>query len=258
MSFIRRSCKMEKENVLYNNPLVSIITVCYNSANTIEDTIRSVLEQTYRNIEYIIVDGKSTDSTMSLVKKYETLFEGRLHYISEKDDGIYDAMNKGIEMAGGELIGIINSDDYYELDAVENIVKQYKHNKEQVLYGMMRIIEGDQERRIVMDSHHFIREVMIPHCTCFVKREIYIKYGKFDLRYKYVADYDLMLRLSQIKDITFTPVYVITSNFRVGGASSCFQAVQETLKFKLEKKLISRSVYVVLYIRELIRKWVGA
>jgi len=249
---------MENENVPYNNLLVSIITVCYNSANTIEDTINSVLRQTYRNIEYIIVDGKSTDHTISLVKKYEPLFGGRLHYISEKDEGIYDAMNKGIEMTRGELIGIINSDDYYELDAVESIVRHYERDNLQVLYGMMRIIEENQERRIVMDSHLFIREVMIPHCTCFVKKEIYEKYGKFNLKYKYVADYDLMLRLSQIKDIVFTPVYAITSNFRVGGASSCFQAVQETLKFKLDKKLISRRAYIVLYIRELIRKWVGA
>lgn len=249
---------MENENVPYDNPLVSIITVCYNSADTIEDTIKSVLEQTYRNIEYIIVDGKSTDQTISLVKKYELLSGGRLFYISEKDEGIYDAMNKGIEMARGELIGIINSDDYYERDAVENMVRHYERDKEQVLYGMMRIIEENQERRIVMDSHHFIRKVMIPHCTCFVKKEIYEEYGKFNLRYKYVADYDLMLRLSQIENVIFTPVYVITSNFRVGGASSCFQAVQETLKFKLEKKLISRREYIVLYVRELIRKWVGA
>lgn len=249
---------MENERVPYNNPLVSIITVCYNSAYTIEDTIRSVLKQTYSNIEYIIVDGKSTDNTINVVKKYEPLFSGRLRYISKKDKGIYDAMNKGIEMAEGELIGIINSDDYYELDAVENVVRHYKKDKNQVLYGMMRIIENNQERKIVMDSHHFIRQVMIPHCTCFVKREIYKKYGKFDLRYKYVADYDLMLRLSQVKGIIFTPVYEIVSNFRTGGASSCFQAVQETLNFKADKKLISRRVYVVLYVRELIRKWVGA
>src|SRR5690606_35095214 len=108
-----------------DKPLVSIITVSYNSEQTIENTTHHILHQTYRNIEYIVVDGASKDGTMNIVQSYKPLFnEQEIHYkyISEKDSGIYEAMNKGIEMCNGELIGIINSDDWYELDAVENIV----------------------------------------------------------------------------------------------------------------------------------------
>ena len=100
----------------------SIITVSYNSSKTIEKTINSVLSQTYKDVEYIIVDGASSDGTVEIIKEYEPLFEGRMKWISEPDNGIYFAMNKGIQMAKGELIGIINSDDWYENDAVEKIV----------------------------------------------------------------------------------------------------------------------------------------
>ena len=101
---------------------ISIITPCLNSAKTIRQTIESVLNQTYHNIEYIIVDGASMDGTLEIIQEYEPQFQGRLHYVSEPDHGIYDAMNKGIRMSHGNVIGIINSDDYYEQDAVEKMV----------------------------------------------------------------------------------------------------------------------------------------
>ncbi len=102
-------------------PKISIITPCLNSEKTIRDTMESVLHQTYKNIEYIIVDGGSEDRTLEIIHEYEHLFNGRLKYISEKDNGIYDAMNKGIRQSKGKLIGIIGSDDYYETDAVEKV-----------------------------------------------------------------------------------------------------------------------------------------
>ena len=118
-----------------NNIKVSIITVCFNSEKTIRRTIESVLYQTYPNIEYIIVDGKSTDGTVDIVKEYLPAFQKRLRYVSERDKGIYDAMNKGIRLSAGDVIGIINSDDFYEPDAVENIVKYADRGSCQVLYG---------------------------------------------------------------------------------------------------------------------------
>ena len=105
--------------------LFTIITVCFNSEMTIERTIQSVLNQTCQDYEYIIIDGASTDGTMDIVRKYEPLFQGRMRWISEKDQGIYDAMNKGIGVASGELIGIVNSDDYYEPDALEIMKNLY-------------------------------------------------------------------------------------------------------------------------------------
>ena len=124
---------------------VSIITVCYNSSMTIRRTFDSVLNQTYADIEYIVVDGASTDGTIEIIKEYEPLFEGRMCWISEKDNGIYDAMNKGISMAEGELIGIINSDDYYEPDAVECMVNAMTNDKYQILYGSMRTWKNGEE-----------------------------------------------------------------------------------------------------------------
>ena len=108
---------------MQNNVKVSVITVCYNSARTIEATIQSILMQTYSNIEYIIIDGASRDNTLDIIKKYEKEFNGRLTVVSEPDNGIYDAMNKGIRMATGEVIGLLNSDDTYEFDATINICR---------------------------------------------------------------------------------------------------------------------------------------
>ena len=123
------------------NRKVSIITPCLNSEKTIEDTIKSVVNQTYKNIEYIVVDGGSRDRTMEIVKKYEPLFQGRMKYVSEPDKGIYNAMNKGIKMSTGSLIGIINSDDYYELYTIEHIVDNMTADKYQVLYGWLRVLQ---------------------------------------------------------------------------------------------------------------------
>ena len=118
--------------------LVSIITVCYNSEKTIYQTMDSVLKQTYSNIEYIIIDGASTDGTLAIIKEFGQRFGARMRYVSEPDHGIYDAMNKGISMAGGDIIGIINSDDYYEPDAVEKVIGAYSRGDCAVFYGEMR------------------------------------------------------------------------------------------------------------------------
>ena len=105
---------------------VSIITVTYNSCQTLGDAIESVLRQTYRDIEYIIVDGASTDDTQNVIRRYEDAFEGRMKWVSEKDRGIYDAMNKGIKMATGDVVGILNSDDYFTSDdVIERMVPVY-------------------------------------------------------------------------------------------------------------------------------------
>lgn len=111
-----------------NQLLFSVVTICYNSAQTIERTIKSVLAQTYTNFEYIIVDGGSTDSTLEIVKKYEPLFAGRLKWKSEPDHGIYDAMNKGILRSNGDIIGIVNSDDWLDADALLNVYDSFVSN----------------------------------------------------------------------------------------------------------------------------------
>ena len=111
------------------NTFFTIITPCFNSEKTIEKTLQSVLNQTYQNFEYIIIDGGSTDDTLSIIESYKEKFAEKLTVVSEKDNGIYDAMNKGIQLAKGELVGIVNSDDFYETDALENIVNEYQNEK---------------------------------------------------------------------------------------------------------------------------------
>lgn len=213
------------------NMKVSIITPCLNSEKTIRQTIESVLKQTYKNIEYIIVDGGSTDNTLTIIREYLPLFRGRLKYISEKDKGIYDAMNKGIKMSRGQLIGIINSDDYYEFDAVKNAVSYYKPDGEQVIYGYMTIVRKNFPQKVFVQSHEYLDEGMIAHSTCFVSRKVYRNYGLFKKKYKIAADYELMLRLYKNTNVEFVQIPQILSNFRIGGISS-------TRKTQLEKRIV--------------------
>lgn len=209
------------------NIRVSIVTPCLNSEKTICDTIESVLNQAYRNIEYIIIDGGSTDHTVEIIEEYVPMFQGRLRYVSEADKGIYNAMNKGIRMSTGRLIGILNSDDYYEKDAVQKMVEQYKKDEYQVLYGYMRVISKDKKPYICKDTHQSILNAMIPHPTCFISREVYRDFGLYWEKLKLVADYELMLRLNKTEKVKFQCVQEIITNFRGGGASSGKRALYE-------------------------------
>lgn len=222
---------------------VSIITVCFNSSKTIRRTLESVLQQSYSEIEYLIIDGGSADTTVDIIKEYEPLFHGRMKWVSEKDDGIYDAMNKGIRMASGELIGIINSDDYYEKRAVENMVDELEEDRYQILYGAMRTWKNGEEESINISSHKFIQDRMINHPSCFVTKAIYEDYGYYDTRYKSVADYDFMLRMYQHEEIIFKPVYKLIANFSTGGMCASGTAYEELMKLKYERGMISKRKY---------------
>ena len=224
-------------------PLVSIITVCWNSEKYIRDTIESVLNQTYKNIQYIIIDGKSTDKTLSIIDEYKERFGDRLTLVSEKDSGIYNAMNKGLALVKGELVGIINSDDYYELDAVEKMVEQYELHGSGVYYGYERTLKDETEYCIVRKNPHFLNETMIAHEATFITNDIYKKIGNFNENYRIVADYDLMLRIKKA-EINFFPVNAIISNFRFGGASSSRTVWLEMFKLKRNWKLVSMPVYL--------------
>lgn len=231
-----------------NTRKVSIITVCKNSEATIRETIESVLHQTYRNIEYIIVDGGSTDGTLDIVKEYIPLFQGRLRYVSEKDKGIYDAMNKGIKMSGGCLIGIINSDDYYEETAVEKAVQRYCEGKEQVIYGYVGLVSGNNRVKIQTPSHKNLRQCMIPHPTCFVSRKVYQKYGLFRTAFKLAADHEFMFRLYE-KNVEFIQIPEVLANFRLGGASSSKRTLVEKSIIKLLYRYISLKEFIGLLCR---------
>lgn len=201
---------------------VSIITVCKNSEETIRKTIESVLHQTYKNIEYIIIDGESTDRTTEIIKEYQNIFEGRLWYISEKDQGIYDAMNKGILHATGDIIGIINSDDWYEPDAVERIVAAYeRHTNANAICAQANIVSEN----LIIDKtkNKFEEEIWkgmpLPHPGVFVLRETYSRFGLYDTGYRIAADYDFIFRL-YINNARFEILDDALVNFQMGGIST--------------------------------------
>lgn len=223
--------------------LFTIITVCFNSEKTIERTIQSVLHQTCQDYEYIIIDGASTDGTMEMVRKYEPLFEGRMRWISEPDKGIYDAMNKGIQMASGELIGIVNSDDYYEPDALSIMKRLYTGYEYSILYGAVRAVENGKEVMVYIKNHEFIEQDMITHPSCFITKKLYDKFGLYSLKYPYSADYEFMLRIRNKEQIKYYKTYDIITNFSNGGISNGVKAYRDTLKLLHEYHLINNKRY---------------
>lgn len=229
-------------------PLVSIITVCYNSSLTIENTIKSVLDQTYNNIEYIIVDGNSTDSTLDIVKSYQKRFDqaGKKYiWISEKDNGIYDAMNKGIRMSNGELIGIINSDDNYELEAVASIVEAFENDDSyDVYHGLVKYFNSNKLHMIRGCSSDNLKKHMIEHPACFVKKSTYEEIGVFDCKYKYVADYDFLSKL-KVNNRKFILIDKVIASFYDGGAGSCSQARFEALEVRRKYRFINQFKYTL-------------
>lgn len=195
-----------------NKPLVSIITVVYNGEKFLEETIKSVINQTYTNIEYIIIDGESNDGTINIIKKYEDSIS---HWISEKDDGIYDAMNKGIDACSGDIIGLINADDWYQLDTVEKVVKAYLFSdKNTLFYGDLNVHNDKQTSYVPKQSSDLKilkKGMILNHPTVFVPKIIYEKHGSFSTDYKIASDWDLMLRLYLAK-VDFHKIESVLAN----------------------------------------------
>ena len=208
---------------------ISVITATYNSSATLRDTIESVLRQTYSNIEYIIIDGASTDSTMDIVNQYEPQFGGRMRYISEPDNGIYNAMNKGIAMATGDIIGILNSDDFYTAnDILEQVAASFTEAPDtDAVYGDIHFVKDSDLTRCVRyyTSKHFRRwqmrfGFMPAHPSFYCRREIYRQYGVFDDSFRIAADFELLLRFVFVHRIktTYLPLDFVT--MRTGGIST--------------------------------------
>lgn len=207
---------------------ISIITVCYNSENTIVDTLESVLSQNYTFVEYIIVDGKSNDNTINLIKSYEHRFLQRgyeFRCLSEKDSGIYNAMNKGIKMATGDIIGILNSDDiYYDKEVLTKVVSMFTLNKIDLLYGDMVYFESKERDKVIrkwkVGNGQFQYGWNPPHPTTFIAKHIYDTFGCYNEDYKISSDYDLLYRLIVINHVnTFYLKYNLVK-MRVGGRST--------------------------------------
>ena len=216
------------------NPDFSIITVSFNSEKTIERTIKSVLNQSYKNYEYIIIDGGSTDKTNEIMDRYKTLFNGGITHISEPDNGIYDAMNKGISLAKGKIIGLLNSDDYYFENTLATVYESYlKTDKNAVLTGNMIFKSKDGEQLLKNNYKRLKRKFKffkngVRHPATFVPKVIYDKIGHFDPTYKIAADAELMYRIYRANfDFVFIdkPLLVMSD----GGISNSKGITRQTL-----------------------------
>ena len=206
-------------------PKVSIITVCYNSDVTLCDTIESVLEQDYRNIEYIIVDGGSTDNTIDIINEYRDKIDV---VISEPDKGIYDAMNRGINVATGDLVCILNSDDLYSsTSSVRRLVECGQKAGTDTVFADLVFVDPSDTDQIVRyyRSNRFhpkrLRYGWMPaHPTFVVKRELYQKWGLYLLDYRIAADYEMMVRLLYRAGATYTYLPEVVVKMRAGGVST--------------------------------------
>lgn len=208
---------------------VSLITVTFNSGQTLRDTIKSVFAQSYSDIEYIIVDGLSKDNTIDIINEYEPLFQGRLKWISEKDNGIYDAMNKGVRMATGDIVGIINSDDFYHRkDIIEKIAAICEEDKSvQAIYGDVRFVNPNDLNKTVRYyssgkfSPNLFRYGFMPaHPTFFTYREQFEKNGYYMVDYKIAADYELLIRFLYVHRLKSKYIPIDFMKMRTGGVST--------------------------------------
>jgi glycosyltransferase involved in cell wall biosynthesis len=216
---------------------VSIITACYNSAKTIEQTITSVINQTYPNIEYIIIDGGSIDGTLDIIKKYETKVD---YWKSEPDRGISDAWNKGLQHAIGDYIGFIGADDLYEPDAIKRIVNAFADYEEsRFIFGNIYTMDKAIGTRLAYlgdpDFGKSMRyDMTMPHLSVFVKRECFERYGYFDLNYKVAMDHEFLLRLI-VAGVQGKYVDQFFGTMYIGGISnrnyiSCYREIARTAR----------------------------
>lgn len=203
-----------------DNPLISIITVVYNGSKTLEQTIQSVCNQTYKSIEYIIIDGGSTDGTLDIINQYKDNIN---FWLTEPDKGLYDAMNKGISYAKGEIIGLINSDDWYEANAVELVVQAYQKDISK------KIFHADK-RCILPNGASFVRKantndflfkyhgMILNHPTMFIHKDVYQK-RKYNINLKSLSDYQFVLSAFIENKNSFCYIPQVTTNYRLGGIS---------------------------------------
>lgn len=208
---------------------ISVITVTFNSAATVRDTIESVLRQEYQDYEYLVIDGGSKDNTVDIIREYEPKFGGRMRWISEKDKGMYDGINKGIRMATGDVVGIINSDDFYHRTDIFSIIsKSFEENPGvQAIYGDVRFVKPDNLDKTVRyySCKHwrpwrFRFGFMPAHPTFFTYKENFEKYGYYQYDYHIAADYELLIRHLYTNKVPAKYVPVDFMKMRTGGRST--------------------------------------
>ena len=241
---------------------ISIVTPTFNSAETIRDTFKSILCQTYQDYEVLLQDAGSKDGTVEIAREFEPFFEGRLKIVSAPDKGLYDGFNKGVQRATGDVVGVLNSDDFYSSDSVlETIAKTFmQHPEIEAVYADLHYVDPSDLSKPVRfySSKKFSRQMMkrgfMPaHPTFYARRQCYVKYGDFDLNFKVAADFEHLLRLIYVNRIKTFYVEQDWVTMRTGGAStsglrSHFQILEDHLRAFIKNKVkINPIMYMTRY-----------
>ena len=203
---------------------ISIITVCFNSQQTIRATIKSVLSQSYKQVEYIIIDGASTDNTVKIIKEFSNSIDV---FVSESDAGIYDAINKGISKSSGDVVGLLHADDVFDnRSVIDNVMRLFDENVD-MIYGDINYVDRNDIYRVIRrwksgsyKKGKFKWGWMPPHTSFFIKKSCYIKYGLYNLNLGSSADYELMLRMFELYNLKSKYIPLNITNMRVGGVSN--------------------------------------
>jgi glycosyltransferase involved in cell wall biosynthesis len=226
---------------------ISIITACYNSAATIGDTLQSVAMQDYEHIEHIIIDGASTDNTIEITGYFPHVAK----IVSEKDKGIYDAMNKGIALATGDVVGILNSDDVYtDRHVISKVMKAFQTDHADAVYADLQYVKYEDLDKVTRTWHSgnfskrkFYYGWMPPHPTFFVRREVYEKVGDFNLSLRSAADYEFMLRVLLKNNFKARYIPEVLVKMRTGGMSNA------TIRHRLRANREDREAWRINHIR---------
>jgi len=223
---------------------VSIITACLNNADTLESALQSVIEQDYPNIEYIVIDGASTDGTKALLEKYKDKINV---LISEKDAGIYEALNKGLSLATGDIVGFLHADDFYSFpNIISKIAATFEKENTDCVYGDLQYVDRTNSIRIVRNWKSepyteglFLKGWMPPHPTFFLKKKWYDEYGNYNTTLSISADYELMLRMLHKHKLKATYIPEVLVKMRTGGTSN------RTLARRIKANLQDRKAWKI-------------
>lgn len=220
---------------------ISIITVAYNSAATLRDTIESVLLQDYDNLEYVVVDGGSRDETVDIIRANESRFGGRMRWISEPDKGLYDAMNKGIRMATGDVVAVLNSDDFYHRgDVISRVAAAFDDAEVEAVYGDLVFVSPDNLDKVTryysskaFRPSKFRYGFMPAHPTFFAYKRLFEQYGYYDTSFGIAADFDLLVRFLYTNGVRTRYLSFVFMKMRSGGISTTLRN-----KLKMNREII--------------------
>lgn len=232
---------------------ISIITVSLNNVTTIEDTFKSVLGQSYTDVEYIIIDGGSTDGTLDVVNRYADRIK---HVVSEPDQGIYDAMNKGLDLAVGEVVGILNADDIYtNKDVLANVSSAFNGTDADIVFGDLVYVNRDDVNHI---TRYYSSKTfqpwklkfgwMPPHPATFIRKPVYDKIGRYSLDYEIAADYEMFVRLLLVGEFSFLRIPQVLVKMRMGGTSTRGVKSSWLLNGEIVRACRSNGIYTNLFL----------